>query len=45
MYHGFDYSIFFSGSPKERVGIIPASMDYILGLEDGKKRYLKAVTE
>ena len=45
MYHGFDYSIFFTGSPRERLAIIPASMDYILGLEDGKKRYLKAVTE
>lgn len=45
MYHGFDYSVFFTGSPKERLSIIPAAMDYILGLEDGKKRYLKAVTE
>jgi len=45
IYHGFDYSIFFSGTPRERLAIIPAAMDYILGLEDGKKRYLKAVTE
>ncbi|MBR8828706.1 MAG: type I restriction endonuclease subunit R [Gomphosphaeria aponina SAG 52.96 = DSM 107014] len=45
MYHRLDYSIFFTGSPRERLAIIPASMDYILELEDGKKRYLKAVTE
>lgn len=37
--------MFFTGFPRERLAIIPASMDYILGLEDGKKPYLKAVTE
>ena len=45
MYHGFDYQKFFTGSPKERVSLIPAAMDHILGLEDGKKRYVDAVTE
>lgn len=45
MYHGFDYAIFFTGSPKERLTVIPAAMDFILGLEDGKKRYIQAVTE
>lgn len=45
MYHGFDYSIFFTGTSRERLNIIPAAIDYILGLENGKNRYLKAVTE
>ncbi|MEY2832176.1 MAG: hypothetical protein RLZZ574_1434, partial [Cyanobacteriota bacterium] len=45
IYHGFDYSPFFTGSPSERLAVIPATMDFILGLEDGKNRYIKAVSE
>ncbi len=45
MYFGFDYQLFFHGTPAERLNIIPAALDHILGLEDGKTRYLKAVTE
>ncbi|MBE9040102.1 DUF3387 domain-containing protein, partial [Oscillatoriales cyanobacterium LEGE 11467] len=45
IYSGFDYTPFFTGTATERVSMIPAAMDFILGLEDGKKRYVKAVTE
>jgi type I site-specific restriction-modification system R (restriction) subunit len=45
IYHGFDYSPFFTGSPSERLAVIPAAMDFVLGLEDGKNRYVKAVSE
>ena len=45
MFHKFDYSPFFRKSPQERVRIIPAAMEHILALEDGKKRFLKTVTE
>jgi type I restriction enzyme, R subunit len=45
IYHGFNYQSFFTGSPTERVSVIPEAMDFILGLEDGKERYVKAVTE
>ena len=45
MYRGFDYQKFFTGKPTERVSIIPAALDWILGLADGKQRYIKAVTE
>jgi type I restriction enzyme, R subunit len=45
IYHGFDYSLFFTGSPSERLAVIPAAMDFVLGLEDGKNRYVKAVSE
>jgi len=44
MYHGFDYSKFFNGTPTERLSVIPAAMNHILELEDGKQRYIKAVT-
>ncbi|MDE5101192.1 MAG: DUF3387 domain-containing protein, partial [Trichodesmium sp. St16_bin4-tuft] len=45
MYFGFDYQLFFNGTPLERLSIIPAALDHILGLKEGKTRYLKAVTE
>lgn len=45
MYFGFDYHLFFHGTPTERLNTIPAALNHILGLEDGKTRYLKAVSE
>jgi type I restriction enzyme, R subunit len=45
MYHGFDYRKFFTGTPAERLNTIPTALDHILGLEDGKERYIKVVTE
>jgi type I restriction enzyme R subunit len=30
LFHGFDYSKFFTGTPGERVGILSAAMDFIL---------------
>jgi type I restriction enzyme R subunit len=45
MYFGFDYQLFFNGTPAERLNMIPAALDHILGLKDGKTPYLKAVTE
>ncbi len=45
MFHKFDYSPFFEKSPQERVRVIPAAMEHILMLEDGKKRFLKTVSE
>ena len=45
MYHRFNYQKFFTGKPTERVSIIPAALNHILGLADGKQRYIKAVGE
>ena len=45
LFFGFDYSRFFTGTPSERLAVMPAAMEHILTLEDGKKRYLQAVTE
>jgi len=45
MYHGFDYSKYFAGSYIERTQTISAATDFILGLEDGKKRYLRSLNE
>jgi type I restriction enzyme R subunit len=45
MFHSFDYSKFVTGTPHERLALIPAGMDHILKQKDGKPRYLQAVTE
>ena len=45
MYHGFDSKPYFAGTPDERLKVIPRAMQHILALEDGEKRYLKAVTD
>ena len=45
MYHGFDYSLYFSGKAKDKAEVAGIAMDHILGMEDGKKRYMQAVAE
>lgn len=44
LFHGFEYKKFFSLKPKERMEFITDAMDHILGLEDGKERFIKQVT-
>lgn len=44
MFHGFDYAVFLRAEPSQRIAGIAAAMEHILTLEDGKKRYLEAVT-
>ncbi len=43
MYHGLDYSGYFSTKASERVEALTAGADHILGLDDGKRRYLDAM--
>ena len=45
MFHGFNTSKFFQGTPEERLTVIAEGMEHILSLEDGKNRYVQAVTE
>ncbi len=45
IFHGFDHSKFFTGTPKERMTLIPAAMEHILKQDDGKERCLRYVTE
>ena len=45
IFHGFDHSKFFTGTPKERMNLIPAAMEHILKQDDGKERCLRYVTE
>jgi type I restriction enzyme R subunit len=41
---GFDYSQFFSAVVKDKLSLILQAEDFILGIEDGKNRFVKEVT-
>jgi len=43
MFFGFDYQRYFQANLQDKLSIILEAEDFILGLEDGKKRYVDAV--
>ena len=43
LFHGFDWSSWASGNSEERLRLLPAAQEHILGLEDGKTRLLNEV--
>lgn len=45
LFHGFDRSKWLSGTPTERLGLLPLAQEHILAQEEGKNRLLKAVQE
>ena len=45
LFHGFDDSKWISGTPQERLSLLPAAQDHILGQKDGRDRLLRAVQE
>ncbi len=45
LFHGFDWSKWASGGPAERLGLLPAAQEHILGQENGKDRCMTAVRE
>ena len=45
LFHGFDWSKWASGGPAERLGLLPAAQEHILGQENGKDRCVAAVRE
>jgi type I restriction enzyme R subunit len=42
-YYGFEYNTYFAADTARKLGIILEAEDYILGLEDGKNRYITQV--
>lgn len=44
LYHGFDYKPYFSADTSKKLSLILAAEEHILGLDDGKKRYVNEVT-
>jgi type I restriction enzyme R subunit len=45
LFHGFDHSRWQTGTPAERLGLLPQAQEHILAQEDGKNRLLQAVQE
>ena len=43
--HGFDWSNWTSGTPSERLQLLPAGQEHILQQENGKQRWLQVVAE
>ncbi len=43
--HGFDWSKWTTGTPTERLSLIPAGQEHILEQDDGKKRFVQLVME
>jgi type I site-specific restriction-modification system R (restriction) subunit/very-short-patch-repair endonuclease len=44
MYHGFEYETYFEADTSKKLSMILSAEEHILGLEDGKKRYINEVT-
>jgi type I restriction enzyme R subunit len=44
LYHGFAYEEYFEADTSQKLALILAAEDHILGLDDGKKRYINEVT-
>ena len=45
LFHGFAWSKWMSGTPQERLGLLPAAQEHILRQNKGKERCLRAVRE
>ncbi|OAV70981.1 Type I restriction enzyme R protein [Bacteroidales bacterium Barb4] len=44
MYYGFEYADYFTADTSRKLSLILAAEEHILGLPDGKKRYINKVT-
>lgn len=45
LFHGFDWSLWTTGTANERLSLLPAAQEHILAHEDGKNRLMLAVRE
>src|ERR1700756_1474416 len=45
LFHGFDWCKWASGTPQERLGLLPPAQEHILRQKDGKDRYVRMVRE
>ena len=45
LFHGFNRSKWITGTPAERLGLLPSAQEYILAQENGKNRCMAAVRE
>ncbi|MBK9116697.1 MAG: type I restriction endonuclease subunit R [Betaproteobacteria bacterium] len=45
LFHGFDRSKWITGTPQERLGLLPPAQEHVLAQENGKDRCVRAVRE
>ena len=45
LFHGFDWSRWTTGTPQERLALLPAAQEHILAQEKGKERCVQSVRE
>ena len=45
MLHGFDFAKWATGTPKDRLALLPAAQEQILAQENGKDRFIRAVRD
>ncbi len=45
MLHGFKWAKWTTGTPTERLQLLPAAQEHILEQEDGKRRWIQVITE
>ena len=45
LFHGFSWSLWVTGAPRERLSLLPAAQEHILAQEEGRDRLLKIVQE
>ena len=45
LFNGFDWAVYFSGTPARKMAVIPQAMEFILAQEKGKERLLQHVLE
>jgi type I restriction enzyme R subunit len=43
LFYGFDWSRWITGTPQQKIGLLPLAQEHVLGLDDGKRRVLEAV--
>jgi len=44
-FHGFNWTLWKSGTSQDRLSVLPSAQEHILSQEDGKNRFLTAVAE
>ena len=44
MYHGFAYEDYFAAETSQKLSLILAAEEHVLGIDDGKRRYINEVT-
>jgi type I restriction enzyme R subunit len=45
IFHGFDWSAWITGSPQQRLSILPPAQEHVLRQENGKERLVQAVAD